>query len=55
MKKLMILAMSVLMVASVSAQEVKAEKAEGKKDKKEFRMSNSVSRWTSSSSPKNFI
>ena len=31
--------MSVLMVASVSAQEVKAEKAEGKKDKKEFRMS----------------
>lgn len=31
--------MSVLMVASVSAQEVKAEKAECKKDKKEFRMS----------------
>lgn len=38
MKKLMILAMSVLMVASMSAQEAKAEKAENRKDKKEFKM-----------------
>lgn len=38
MKKLMILAMSVLMVASMSAQELKAVKAENRKDKKEFRM-----------------
>lgn len=38
MKKLMILAMSVLMVASVSAQELKAVKAENRKDKKEFKM-----------------
>ena len=35
----MILAMSVMMVASMSAQEAKAEKAECKKDKKECRMS----------------
>lgn len=39
MKKLMILAMSVMMMTSMSAQEVKAEKAECKKDKKECRMS----------------
>ena len=38
MKKLMILAMSVLMVAGMSAQELKAVKAENRKDKKEFRM-----------------
>lgn len=38
MKKLMILAMSVMMVASMSAQEAKAEKAECKKDKKECKM-----------------
>ena len=34
----MILAMSVLMVAGMSAQELKAVKAENRKDKKEFRM-----------------
>lgn len=34
----MILAMSVMMVASMSAQEAKAEKAENRKDKKEFKM-----------------
>ena len=34
----MILAMSVMMVASMSAQEAKAEKAECKKDKKECKM-----------------
>ena len=39
MKKLMILAMSVMMMTSVSAQEAKAEKAACKKDKKECRMS----------------
>ena len=38
MKKLLILAMSVMMVASMSAQEAKAEKAECKKDKKECKM-----------------
>ena len=38
MKKLMILAMSVMMVASMNAQEAKAEKAECKKDKKECKM-----------------
>lgn len=38
MKKLIILAMSVMMMTSVSAQELKAQKAEGKKDKKEFKM-----------------
>lgn len=38
MKKLMILAMNVMMVASMSAQEAKAEKAECKKDKKECKM-----------------
>jgi len=38
MKKLLILAMSVMMMTSVSAQEAKAEKAECKKDKKECRM-----------------
>ena len=52
----MILAMSVLMVASMSAQESKAQKAECKKDKKEFRMNKErVSKWTSSTSRKNFI
>lgn len=39
MKKLMILAMSVMMMTSMSAQEAKACKAECKKDKKECRMS----------------
>ena len=38
MKKLLILAMSVMMMTSVSAQELKAQKAEGKKDKKECKM-----------------
>lgn len=38
MKKLLILAMSVMMMTSVSAQEAKAEKAACKKDKKECRM-----------------
>ena len=38
MKKLMILAMSVLMVTSMSAQEAKARKGECKRDKKECRM-----------------
>ena len=39
MKKLFILALSAMMVASVSAQEQKAEKAECKKAKKECKMS----------------
>ena len=39
MKKLMILAMSVMMMTSMSAQEAKAGKAECKKEKKECRMS----------------
>jgi len=38
MKKLMILAMSVLMVTSMSAQEAKARKGECKRDKKECKM-----------------
>ena len=38
MKKLMILAMSVLMVTSMSAQEAKAQKGECKKDKRECKM-----------------
>lgn len=38
MKKLLILAMSVMMMTSVSAQEAKAEKTECQKDKKECRM-----------------
>lgn len=37
MKKLLILAMSVMMVTSMSAQEAKARKGECKKDKKECR------------------
>ena len=39
MKKLLILAMSVMIMTSMSAQEAKAGKAECKKDKKECRMS----------------
>ena len=39
MKKLLILAMSVMMMTSMSAQEAKAGKAECKKEKKECRMS----------------
>ena len=38
MKKLLILAMSVMMMTSMSAQEVQAEKAACKKDKKECKM-----------------
>lgn len=38
MKKLLILAMSVMMVANMSAQEAKAEKAECQKNKKECKM-----------------
>lgn len=39
MKKLMILAMSVMMMTSMSAQEANAQKGECKKDKKECKMS----------------
>ena len=39
MKKLLILAMSVLMVTSMSAQEAKARKGECKKEKKECKLS----------------
>jgi hypothetical protein len=38
MKKLLILAMSVMMVTSMSAQEAKAQKGECKKDKKECKL-----------------
>ena len=39
MKKIIVLAISAILVANVSAQEVKAGKAECKKDKKECKMS----------------